>query len=117
VPTHDGFGRDHNVGLLPSRSKSTNGDPEARRAGLILAADADASVRRVVDVVRDSPAGDSDARARDESAFRGTDRKIETWLGVITEHWREGGYVIDFKVGQSFGESQSQIEILLTGSL
>src|SRR6266446_2103765 len=32
----------------------------ACRAGLILAADADASVRRVVDVVRDSPAGDSD---------------------------------------------------------
>ncbi len=29
---------------------------------------------------------------------------FETWLGVITEQWREGGYVIDFKVGQSFGE-------------
>src|SRR5207249_8847053 len=43
-------------------------------AGLILAADADASVRRVVDVVRDSPAGDSDARARGAPAFRGTGR-------------------------------------------
>jgi hypothetical protein len=29
---------------------------------------------------------------------------METWLGVITEQWREGGYVIDFKVGQTFGE-------------
>jgi hypothetical protein len=26
-------------------------------------------------------------------------------LGVITEQWREGGYVIDFKVGQSFGDA------------
>src|SRR6266436_10403325 len=31
---------------------------------------------------------------------------FETWLGVISEQWREGGYVIDFKVGQSFGEPQ-----------
>src|SRR5882724_10104342 len=30
----------------------------------------------------------------------------DTTLGVITEQWREGGYVIDFKVGQSFGEPQ-----------
>jgi len=28
------------------------------------------------------------------------------YLGVIKEQWREGGYVIDFKVGQSFGEPQ-----------
>ena len=28
VPTHDGFGRDHNEGLLPSGPESTNGDPE-----------------------------------------------------------------------------------------
>jgi len=75
-----------------------------------LAADADASVRRVVDVVRDSPAGDSDARARGAPAFRGTGRSIETWLGVITEQRREGGYVIDFKVGQSFGEPQHKGE-------
>ncbi len=33
---------------------------------------------------------------------------FETWLGVITEQWREGGYVIDFKVGQSFGEPQEE---------
>src|SRR6266481_6700046 len=31
---------------------------------------------------------------------------FETWLGVITEQWRGGCYVIDFKVGQSFGEPQ-----------
>src|SRR5260370_22247945 len=28
VPTHHGFGRDRNEGLLPSGPKSTNGDPE-----------------------------------------------------------------------------------------
>jgi len=28
VPTHHGFRRDHNEGLLPSGPKSTNGDPE-----------------------------------------------------------------------------------------
>ena len=28
VPTHHGFGRDRNEGLLPSAPKSTNGDPE-----------------------------------------------------------------------------------------
>jgi len=28
VPTHHGFGRDHNEGLLPSGPKSTNGNPE-----------------------------------------------------------------------------------------
>ena len=32
--------------------------------------------------------------------------------GVITEQWREGGYVIDFKVGQSFGEPQDVLETL-----
>jgi hypothetical protein len=26
----------------------------------------------------------------------------------MTEQWREGGYVIDFKVGQSFGEPQAR---------
>jgi hypothetical protein len=30
---------------------------------------------------------------------------METWLGVKTEQWREGGYVIVFKVGQNFGEA------------
>src|SRR5258708_33648131 len=44
----------------------------ACRAGLILAADADASARRVVDVARDSRVGGSDARARSEPAFRST---------------------------------------------
>ena len=46
----------------------------SEEAGLILAADAGASVRRVVDTVRDSPAGDSDARRRGAPAFRGTGR-------------------------------------------
>ncbi len=27
-------------------------------------------------------------------------------IQVITEQWREGCYVIDFKVGQNFGEPQ-----------
>ena len=44
--------------------------------------------------------------ANEERAFRGIDRSIETWLGVIPEQRREDGYVIDFKVGQSFGETQ-----------
>ena len=43
--------------------------------------------------------------ANEERAFRGIDRSIETWLGVIPEQRREDGYVIDFKVGQSFGEA------------
>jgi hypothetical protein len=34
------------------------------------------------------------------------------WLGVITEQWPEGGYVIDFKVGQSFGEPQGDVNCL-----
>jgi hypothetical protein len=38
--------------------------------------------------------------------------------GVITEQWREGGYVIDFKVRQSFGEPQAMKSgRLLTDSL
>src|SRR4029077_15695133 len=91
--------------MVAARTKIDEWRPRrACRAGLILAADADASVRRVVDVVRDSPAGDSDARARGEPGVPGTGVKMETWLGVITG--REGGYVIDFKVGQSFGEPQ-----------
>src|SRR5437868_645606 len=68
----------------------------------------DASVRRVVEVVRDSPAGDSDARARGAPAFRSTGRRIETWLGVSGEN--SGGRaaaIIDFKVGQNFGEPQA----------
>jgi hypothetical protein len=28
----------------------------------------------------------------------------------MTEQWRKGGYVIDFKVGQSFGEPQAMEE-------
>jgi hypothetical protein len=78
----------------------------ACRAGLVLAANVDVLGRRVVDLARDSRVGGPDARARDEPAFRGTGRQIETWLGVITEQQREGGYVIDFTVGQSFGEPQ-----------
>ncbi len=60
----------------------------AYRAGLILAANADASVRLVVDVVRDSPVGDSDVRARGEparstSVWRTTGARIDREYEVI----------------------------------
>ena len=59
---------------LQGQGAGREGPRRACRAGLILAADADASVRRVVDVVRDSPAGDPDACARGEPAFGGIGR-------------------------------------------
>jgi hypothetical protein len=34
------------------------------------------------------------------------DIEVQDTPTVVTEQWREGGYVIDFKVGQSFGEPQ-----------
>ena len=34
-------------------------------------------------------------------------------LGVITEQWQEGGSVIDFKVGQNFGEPQENFGKLM----
>ena len=55
--------------------------------------------------MQDSRGADSAARGKSELAFRGTGGGIETWPGVITESWRDGGsYVIDFTVGQSFDE-------------
>src|SRR5258708_30040446 len=78
----------------------------ACRPGLVLAADADVSGRRVVDVARDSRVGGSDGHARGEPAFQSTGRRIEPWLGVITEQWRQAGYLTDFKVCQNFGEPQ-----------
>ena len=55
VPTHDGFGRDHNEGLLPSGPETTGDDPEELvEQSLVSAADADASGRRVVDVAQEA---------------------------------------------------------------
>src|SRR5436853_7294520 len=75
VPTHHGFRRDRNEGLLNIRTKIDEWRPRrAGRAGLVLAADADVSGRQVVDVAPDSRVTGSDGPARGESAFRSTGR-------------------------------------------